>query len=50
MSLTEVARKYRISRATVCRLVKEAHGLKSHADNLEKAVSLTETGNLQAAA
>jgi DNA invertase Pin-like site-specific DNA recombinase len=50
MSLTEVARKYRISRATVCRLVNEARGLKSHAGNLEKAVPLTETGNLQAAA
>jgi DNA invertase Pin-like site-specific DNA recombinase len=49
-SLTEVAKKYRISRATVCRLVNEARGLKPHAGNLEKAVPLTETSNLQAAA
>jgi DNA invertase Pin-like site-specific DNA recombinase len=50
MSLSEVAQKHRISRGTVCRLVNEARGLKSHAGNLEKAVPLTETGNLQAAA
>ena len=50
MSLTEVARKHHVSRATVCRLTNEARGLKSHAGNPEKAVSLTETGNLQAAA
>ena len=50
MSLTSVAKKYHVSRATVCRLVNEARGLKSHAGNLEKAVPLTETGNLQAAA
>jgi transposase len=50
MSLTEVAKKYRISRATVCRLVNEARGLKPHAGNLERAVPLTETSNLQAAA
>jgi DNA invertase Pin-like site-specific DNA recombinase len=50
MSLTDVAKKYRISRATVCRLVNEARGLKSHSRNQEKAVPLTETGNLQAAA
>ena len=50
MSLTQVAKKHRISRASVCRLVNEAHGLKSHVGNLEKAVPLTETGNLQAAA
>jgi DNA invertase Pin-like site-specific DNA recombinase len=50
MSLTEVAKKYRISRATVCRLTNDSRGLKSHAGNLEKAVPLTETGNLQAAA
>ena len=50
MSLTEVAKKYRVSRATVCRLVNESAGLKSHAGNLEKAVPFTETGNLQAAA
>jgi len=50
MSLTEVAKKYHVSRATVCRLTNEARGLKSHTGNLEKAVPLTETGNLQAAA
>jgi DNA invertase Pin-like site-specific DNA recombinase len=50
MSLTGVARKYRVSRATVCRLTNLAGGLKSHAGNLEKAVPLTGTDNLQAAA
>jgi DNA invertase Pin-like site-specific DNA recombinase len=50
MSLSQVAQKHRISRGTVCRLVNEARGLESHAGNLEKAVPLTETGNLQAAA
>jgi DNA invertase Pin-like site-specific DNA recombinase len=50
MSLTEVAKKYHVSRATVCRLVNEARGLKSHGGNQEKAAPLTETDNLQAAA
>ena len=50
MSLTGVAKKYHVSRATVCRLTNEAGGLNSHAGNLGKAVFLTETGNLQAAA
>ncbi|HXN26526.1 MAG TPA: recombinase family protein [Candidatus Acidoferrales bacterium] len=50
MSLSQVAKKRRISRASVCRLVNEARGLKSHAGSLEEAVPLTETGNLQAAA
>jgi len=50
MSLTEVSKKYHVSRATVCRLTNEARGLKSHAGNLENAVLLAETGNLQAAA
>lgn len=50
MSLTEVAKKYRVSRATVCRLVNESAGLKVCAGNQEKAVSLTETSNWQAAA
>jgi DNA invertase Pin-like site-specific DNA recombinase len=50
MSLTEDATKYRVSRATVCRLVNEARGLMSHAGNLEKTAPLTETGNLRAAA
>jgi DNA invertase Pin-like site-specific DNA recombinase len=50
MSLTEVAKKYHVSRATVCRLSNEARVLKSHTGNLEKAVPLTEKGFLQAAA
>ncbi len=50
MSLSQVAQQHRISRGTVCRLVNEARGPKSHAGNLENAVPLTETGNLQAAA
>ena len=50
MSLTEVAKQYHVSRATVCRLTNEARGLKSHAGNQEKAVPLTETGNSQVAA
>src|SRR5271170_8253484 len=45
MSLTEVSKKYHVSRATVCRLTNEARGLKSHAGNLENAVLLAETGN-----
>jgi hypothetical protein len=39
-----------ISRATICRLVNESAGVKSHAGNLEKAVPLTETNYWQAAA
>jgi len=50
MSLTEVAKKHHVSRASVCRLTNEARGLKSHAVNLEKAVPLTEESNWQAAA
>jgi DNA invertase Pin-like site-specific DNA recombinase len=50
MSLTEVAKKYHVSRATVCRLVNESAGLKSPVNNQEKAVTLTETCSLQAAA
>ncbi len=50
MSLSSVAKKYHVSRATVCRLTNEARGLKSHAGNLEKAVPLTEESNWQAAA
>jgi len=50
MSLTEVAKKHRISRGTVCRLVNQCGGLKSHAGNQEKAVSLIEKSNWQAAA
>jgi DNA invertase Pin-like site-specific DNA recombinase len=37
MSLTDVAKKYHVSRATVCRLVNEADGVKSHAGNQESA-------------
>jgi DNA invertase Pin-like site-specific DNA recombinase len=50
MSLTEVAKKYHVSRATVCRLTNEARGPKSHGGNLEKAVPLTEESNWKAAA
>ena len=54
MSLTQVAKKYRISRATVCRLVNEAGALKkpsaSKLDNHETEVPLTEASNLPAAA
>lgn len=50
MSLTEVAKKYRVSRATVCRLTNEVRGLKLHTGNQEREVPLTETGNSQAAA
>jgi DNA invertase Pin-like site-specific DNA recombinase len=50
MSLTSVAKKYHVSRATVCRLVNEAGGLKSCAGNRERAVLLTEASNLPAAA
>ena len=54
MSLTEVAKKYRISRATVCRLVNECGGLKKscvlHPGNQEAEVPVTEASNLLAAA
>jgi DNA invertase Pin-like site-specific DNA recombinase len=50
MGLTEVAKKYHVSRVTVCRLTNEVSGLKSHGGNQERAAPLTETGNLQAAA
>jgi DNA invertase Pin-like site-specific DNA recombinase len=49
MSLTSVARKYHVSRATVCRLVNESGGLKSHAGNQERA-GLAESGHFPAAA
>jgi DNA invertase Pin-like site-specific DNA recombinase len=38
MSLSAVAKRHHVSRATVCRLVNEARGLESHAGNLEKAI------------
>jgi len=54
MSLTEVAKKYRISRATVCRLVKESGGLKRpavpHLGNKERVVPPTESNDLPTAA
>ncbi len=53
MSLTEVAKKYRISRATVCRLVNEAGPKKPKTSKLcnhETAVPLTEARNLPTAA
>jgi DNA invertase Pin-like site-specific DNA recombinase len=53
MSLTKVAKKYRISRATVCRLVNEAGPNKPKASklcSLERAVPLTEASNLPTAA
>ena len=50
MSLTSVAKKYHVSRATVCRLVNESGGLKLNTSNQEKAVLLTEVSKFQAAA
>lgn len=50
MSLTAVAKKYRVSRATVCRLVHESGVLKSHVGNQESTARLTESGHLPAAA
>jgi len=53
MSLTEVAKKYRVSRATVCRLVNEAGALKTaraaQSDIKETAVPHVETSKLRAA-
>ena len=50
MSLTAVAKKYRVSRATVCRLMNESGGLKPHVGNQESAARLTESDHLPAAA
>jgi len=54
VSLTKVAKKYHISRATVCRLVNESTGLKKadtlSAGNQERVVLLNEAGNWPAAA
>lgn len=54
MSLTRVAKKYHVSRATVCRLVNKAGGLKKPSmpqlDRKEKVVSPTESSNLPTAA
>jgi DNA invertase Pin-like site-specific DNA recombinase len=50
MSLTEVAKKYHVSRATVCRLVNESVGLTSHAVNQKGAVLPTVARDWQSAA
>ena len=54
MSLTEVAKKHRVSRGTVCRLVNESEGLKKpsilQVDNHEAGVSATESSDLPNAA
>jgi DNA invertase Pin-like site-specific DNA recombinase len=50
MSLTSVAKKYHVSRATVCRLVNEARGLKLHTGNQEREVPHAEKSDWQAAA
>jgi DNA invertase Pin-like site-specific DNA recombinase len=48
MSLTTVAKKYRISRATVCRLMNESGGLKK--PSVPPLVPSTDSSNLPAAA
>ena len=54
MSLTQVAKKHRVSRATVCRLVNESGGLAKASvpqiGNHETAIPLNEVSNLSAAA
>jgi len=54
MSLTEVAKKYRVSRATVCRLVNNSGGLKNpsvaHLGNQEAAVPPIKARDLPTAA
>jgi DNA invertase Pin-like site-specific DNA recombinase len=50
MSLTDVAKKYHVSRATVCRLVNEAGGIKVPTGNRERAVLLREPTKLPSAA
>jgi DNA invertase Pin-like site-specific DNA recombinase len=54
MSLTSVAKKYHVSRATVCRLVNEAGGLKRPSvpqlRNKERVVPPNESSNLPTAA
>jgi DNA invertase Pin-like site-specific DNA recombinase len=54
MSLTVVANKYRVSRATVCRLVNELGGMKKpnvpQLGNKEKVVPPTESNDLPTAA
>jgi len=54
LTLTEVAKKHRVSRATVCRLVNESRRLKKTAvpqiANQEKVIPLAEGSNSQQAA
>ena len=54
LSLTEVAKKHRVSRATVCRLVNESRRLKktgvAQIGNQERAIPLAEGSNSQMAA
>jgi transposase len=54
LSLTEVAKKYRVSRATVCRLVNETRPAKKtgvpQIANQEKVIPLAESSNSQVAA
>src|SRR5258708_29796813 len=54
LSLTEVARKHRVSRATVCRLVNKSRRLKKtevpQNGNQERAIPLAEGSNSQVAA
>jgi DNA invertase Pin-like site-specific DNA recombinase len=54
LSLTRVAKKHRVSRATVCRLVNESGRLKKtgalHVGNQERDIPLAEESNSQAAA
>lgn len=54
ISLTEVARKHHISRATVCRLVNESGGMRKpgvpRVENQEMAVPHSEASDLPAAA
>ena len=54
LSLTEVAKKHRVSRATVCRLVNESGRLKQtgvpHVGNQEREIPLAEGSNSQVAA
>jgi DNA invertase Pin-like site-specific DNA recombinase len=50
MTLTEVAKKYRVSRATVCRLVSQSDEMKKSVGDQERAVPTTETSDLPTAA
>jgi len=54
LSLTEVAKKHRVSRATVCRLVNESGRLKQtgvpHVGNQDREIPLAEGSNSQVAA